>query len=231
MPADLDARLLAAMHSLGFFCADGHNHLAINTTPAAAGTAFDNLRPEDVRGATLELKLKQKRKQVGCAASWWEACGADVGQLRMSRPRPAALLGRLATMGNCLHLWPNVPTPGPLPCTLLPAPPQVLQRWSVLEGVPEADGVSFGPHHQVNDDGTEYSGWHLAFTSAAALAELKRWRAACHAAATLMPWDWVEKHQEIDLLLQVEAAAQLPRLQRKAEWLRIERSCRAMRAS
>ena len=110
----------------------------------------------------------------------------------------------------------------------------MLQRWSVLEGVPEAGGssggVSFRPYHEVKN-GAEFNGWRLTFSSAAALAELKSWRAACHAAATLMPWRWVEKHQEIDLLLQVEAAAQLPRLQRKAEWLRIERSCRAMRAS
>lgn len=43
-----------------------------------------------------------------------------------------------------------------------------------------------------------------------------------------MPWHWVEKHREIDLLLQGKAAERLPPLERVAKWLRIEQACRAV---
>lgn len=75
MPADLDARLLAPMHSLGFFCADGYNHLNISRTPAAVGRRLENLQPRHVSSATLTLQLKQKCKQVRRAASF---CGRPV---------------------------------------------------------------------------------------------------------------------------------------------------------
>lgn len=52
------------MHGNGFFGADGCCQLLIRCTAAAQGMAFDDLHPEHVSGATLQLRLEQKRKQV-----------------------------------------------------------------------------------------------------------------------------------------------------------------------
>ena len=70
----------------------------------------------------------------------------------------------------------------------------------------------------------------LRLSGQTALARMQAWKAACHSAATRMPWDCVEGGEQIDLLLQWVQAQALPPLQRKAAALTIEHACRQLRA-
>lgn len=70
------------MHGNGFFGSDGCCQLLIRCTAAAQGMAFDDLHPEHVSGATLQLRLEQKRKQVGCAASFCLCGGGACSEAR-----------------------------------------------------------------------------------------------------------------------------------------------------
>ncbi len=89
-------------------------------------------------------------------------------------------------------------------------------------------GVSLlGPYTQTNyhpltGEATQTTSYHLRFENQAAYALAERVQAACEDPATRMEYEDSEKWQQLDLLLELREAMQLPtRAEREAEAERI----------